>query len=536
MDDQLRSTSSKKVSGSLKHRPSAGNEVSPRGDPPPGPGDHARTELVVIRPKGRRPVAGGGLASRWHYAAIYRNYLGSPDRCRTLPKIQVTSALPYTNGPIRHLVEYIQTDIWVRFQRLTGNDCLYICASDAHGTPIMLKAQELGVAPEALAERFRTEHQRDFGRFHIAFDNYYTTHSPENRELVERIYASLCEKDLVEWRSVRQAYDEQAGMFLPDRFIRGTCPVCGTKDQYGDSCENCGATYSPTDLIDARSAVSGSKPVERESQHLFFRLSRFEPSLRRWTTSGGLDDSVARKLGEWFDAGLKDWDISRDAPYFGFAIPGAEGKFFYVWLDAPVGYMASLLNLANESRKNQQVIDFDSYWNADSRIELYHFIGKDIAYFHTLFWPAVLEGAGFRKPTAVFVHGFLTANGKKMSKSRGTFISAAAYLDHLAPEYLRYYYACKLGPGTDDIDLNFDDFIARVNSDLVGKFINIASRCAGLYHPPVPRPPGRQTGKPGAAPGIRSGRCRHRRMLRAARIRPRAARGDAPRRSRQSIY
>jgi methionyl-tRNA synthetase len=292
----------------------------------------------------------------------------------------------------------------------------------------------------------------------------------------------LRERDLVEWRVIRQAYDEQAGMFLPDRFIRGTCPVCGAQDQYGDSCEACGATYSPTDLVDARSVVSGTAPVQRDSRHLFFRLGRFEDSLRRWTEGGHLDASVARKLDEWFEAGLKDWDISRDAPYFGFAIPDAPDKFFYVWLDAPVGYMASFLNLCNDGKKNSQGLVFEDFWGIDSPAELYHFIGKDIAYFHTLFWPAVLEGGGFRKPTGVFVHGFLTVNGQKMSKSRGTFVAAATYLEHLNPEYLRYYYAFKLGPGTDDIDLNLDDFVARINSDLVGKFVNIASRCAGFIN------------------------------------------------------
>ncbi|GMW08130.1 MAG: methionine--tRNA ligase [Gammaproteobacteria bacterium] len=398
--------------------------------------------------------------------------------------ILVTSALPYANGPIHigHLVEYIQTDIWVRFQRMAGARCLYLCASDAHGTPVMLKARELAITPEVLVERFRVEHQRDFAGFHIAFDNYHTTHSEENRLLVERIYARLREKNLVEWRTIRQAYDEQARMFLPDRFIRGTCPACGAKDQYGDSCESCGATYSPADLLDARSAVSGSTPVQKDSEHLFFRLGLFEDSLRRWTSAGHLDPSVARKLEEWFAAGLRDWDISRDAPYFGFRIPGVEDKYFYVWLDAPVGYMASLANLADKTRNNRQDIDFDKYWSESSQTELYHFIGKDIAYFHTLFWPAVLEGAGYRKPSGVFVHGFLTVNGQKMSKSRGTFIAAATYLEHLNPECLRYYYAFKLGPGTDDIDLNLEDFVARINSDLVGKFVNIASRCAGFIN------------------------------------------------------
>ncbi len=399
-------------------------------------------------------------------------------------RILVTSALPYANGPIHlgHLVEYLQTDIWTRFQRLAGHDCLYVCASDAHGTPIMLKAAEQGLPPEVMVENYRREHLRDFSRFHIAFDNYHTTHSAENQQLVERIYARLQERGLVDWRTIRQAYDEQARMFLPDRFIRGTCPACSAPDQYGDSCEACGATYSPADLKDARSAVSGTTPVMRESSHLFFRLGVFEDSLRRWTAGGRLDPSVTAKLGEWFAAGLRDWDISRDAPYFGFPIPGATDKFFYVWLDAPVGYMASFANLCESRKKSSQPIVFDDYWNEQSAAELYHFIGKDIAYFHTLFWPAVLEGAGFRQPTSVFVHGFLTVDGQKMSKSRGTFVAAATYLEHLDPEWLRYYYAYKLGPGTDDIDLNLADFSARINADLVGKFVNIASRCAGFIH------------------------------------------------------
>jgi methionyl-tRNA synthetase len=402
-----------------------------------------------------------------------------PERRRN---ILVTSALPYANGSIHigHLVEYIQTDIWVRFQRMIGNNCLYLCASDAHGTPIMLKAKELGVTPEIMVERFRTEHFRDFSRFHIEFDFYHSTHSPENRELVEQIYSTLRQKGLVAWETVRQAYDEQAGMFLPDRFIRGTCPVCRTADQYGDSCENCGATYSPADLIEPRSAVTGSVPVLRDSQHLFFRLGRFADSLRTWVLAGQLDVTVAHKLEEWFAAGLRDWDISRDAPYFGFPIPDAPDKFFYVWLDAPVGYMAALRALEKVSDNRSQDILFDDYWKPESQAEVYHFIGKDIAYFHTLFWPAILEGAGFRKPTGVFVHGFLTVDGQKMSKSRGTFVAASTYLDHLSPEYLRYYYAYKLGPGTDDIDLNLDDFVSRVNSDLIGKFVNIASRCAAF--------------------------------------------------------
>ncbi|MDJ0927635.1 MAG: methionine--tRNA ligase [Gammaproteobacteria bacterium] len=392
--------------------------------------------------------------------------------------ILVTSALPYANGPIHigHLVEYLQTDIWVRFQRLRGHAVTYLCASDAHGTPIMLKAREQGIDPEELVETFRAEHRRDFSHFGVDFDNYYTTHSDENRELVESIYASLDAGGYIARRTIRQAYDEQEGMFLPDRFVRGTCPHCGAEDQHGDNCEVCSRTYTPADLINPRSILSDTTPVERDSEHYFFRLGEFEDSLRQWTRSGVLDEGVAKKLDEWFEAGLQDWDISRDAPYFGFRIPGTKDKYFYVWLDAPVGYMASLANLA--ARNGSPGVDH--YFGRDSTSELYHFIGKDIAYFHTLFWPAVLEGAGYRKPSGVFVHGFLTVNGQKMSKSRGTFVSAATYAEHLNPEYLRYYYACKLGPGLDDIDLNLEDFVNRTNADLVGKFVNIASRCAGF--------------------------------------------------------
>jgi len=397
-------------------------------------------------------------------------------------QILVTSALPYANGSIHigHLVEYVQTDIWVRYLRLQGHHVTYVCASDAHGTPIMLKAREAGVAPEALVERFRAEHQRDFAGFFVDFDNYHTTHSPENQTLVEQMYRRLTEQGYITRRVIQQAYDAQAGMFLPDRFVRGDCPVCKSPDQYGDSCEICGATYSPADLGNPRSAVSGSVPVQKDSEHLFFRLGAFEDSLKRWHAAGHVQESVARKLKEWFDAGLKDWDISRDAPYFGFAVPGMPGKYFYVWLDAPVGYLASFRNLADRRKGTDQPLDFDAYFGPDSQAELYHFIGKDILYFHTLFWPALLEGANFRKPTAVHVHGFLTVNGQKMSKSRGTFVAAATYLKHLDPEALRYYYAYKLGPGLDDIDLNLDDFVARVNADLVGKFVNLASRCAGF--------------------------------------------------------
>jgi methionyl-tRNA synthetase len=395
-------------------------------------------------------------------------------------KILVTSALPYANGPIHigHLVEYVQTDIWVRYQRLTGHDVTYLCASDAHGTPIMLKARDAGITPEALVERFRTEHQQAFSGFRVAFDNYHTTHSEENRVLVEDIYARLNAKGLISQRVIQQAYDADAGLFLPDRFIRGDCPVCGTPDQYGDSCESCGATYSPAELKNARSVVSGTTPVEKDSVHYFFRLGAFGERLKRWHAGGHVQDSVARKLKEWFAAGLRDWDISRDAPYFGFRIPGTDDKYFYVWVDAPVGYMASHRHwLARTGRPDSE---FTAAWAPDSTTELHHFIGKDILYFHTLFWPALLEGAGFRLPTAVHVHGFLTVNGQKMSKSRGTFIAANTYLQHLDPEYLRYYYAFKLGAGLDDIDLNLEDFVARVNADLVGKVVNLASRCAGF--------------------------------------------------------
>ncbi|MEZ5564556.1 MAG: methionine--tRNA ligase [Gammaproteobacteria bacterium] len=395
-------------------------------------------------------------------------------------KIVVTSALPYANGPIHigHLVEYVQTDIWVRYQRLQGHNVLYLCASDAHGTPIMLKARQAGITPEELVAGFHEEHQETFTKFHVAFDNFHTTHSEENRVLVEEIFRRLNDRELIQQRVIQQAYDEEAGMFLPDRFIRGDCPVCGTADQYGDSCESCGATYSPAELKNARSVVSGTAPIERDSTHYFFRLNQFTDSLRRWHAGGHVQDSVARKLDEWFSAGLRDWDISRDAPYFGFRIPGTEDKYFYVWVDAPVGYMASHQNWL--TRTGQPQAGFDAVWGPDSSTELHHFLGKDILYFHTLFWPALLEGAGYRQPTRVHVHGFLTVNGQKMSKSRGTFIAANTYLEHLDPEYLRYYYAYKLGSGLDDIDLNLEDFVARVNADLVGKVVNLASRCAGF--------------------------------------------------------
>ena len=393
--------------------------------------------------------------------------------------ILITSALPYANGPIHlgHMVEYIQTDIWARFQRLRGNTCYYVCADDTHGTPIMLRAQQEGISPEQLIARIGAEHQRDFAGFQIGFDNYYSTHSEENRYFAEFIYKAVRDQGHIDKRTIRQAYDEQAKMFLPDRFIKGECPRCGAPDQYGDNCEACGATYSPTDLKNAVSAISGTKPVEKETEHYFFKLGNFESFLREFLTSGAVQKEIANKQMEWFesDQGLSDWDVSRDAPYWGFKIPDTEDKYFYVWLDAPIGYLASFKNLCERTG-----IDFDSFWNQASTAEVYHFIGKDIAYFHTLFWPALLHGAGFRKPTAVNVHGFLTVNGAKMSKSRGTFIQAESYLKHLNPEWLRYYFASKLGDGIDDIDLNLEDFISKVNSDLVGKLVNLASRCSSF--------------------------------------------------------
>ncbi len=377
-----------------------------------------------------------------------------------------------------HLVEYLQGNIWIRFQKLRGHECTYICASDVHGTPVMLKARELNVSPEDLTARITAEFLSDFSDFGVVFDNYYTTHSPENEALVTEIFEVLRARGDIYTKTIEQAYDEQENMFLPDRFVRGTCPRCATTDQYGDACENCGATYTPADLIDPISVLTGTTPIKRDSEHYFFRLSRYEKRLRNWIKSAALEKSMVAKLEEWFETGLRDWDISRDAPYFGFQIPGTDDKYFYVWLDAPVGYAASFKNLC----ERRDDLDFDEYWRPGFDTELYHFIGKDIMYFHTLFWPAVLEGAGFRTPTSVFAHGFLTVNGQKMSKSRGTFINARTYLDHLHPAYLRYYYAAKLGPTIEDLDLNLDDFVARVNSDLVGKLINIASRCAGFIN------------------------------------------------------
>jgi methionyl-tRNA synthetase len=392
-------------------------------------------------------------------------------------KILVTSALPYANAGIHlgHLMEVIQTDIWVRLQKMRGHDCVYVCADDAHGTAIMLSAEAQGITPEQHIDLINASHQQDFAGFHIGFDNYYTTHSDENRELCELIFARLDANGHISRRNITQLFDPEKQMFLADRFIKGTCPKCKSEDQYGDNCEVCGSTYSPTELIDARSTISGAAPVEKQSEHLFFTLPAFSDFLKTWTRSGTLQAQVANKLSEWLDSGLQEWDISRDAPYFGFEIPNHPGKYFYVWVDAPIGYMASFKDFCSRAG-----YDFDSYWNRDSEAELYHFIGKDIVNFHTLFWPSMLESAGFRTPTAVHVHGFLTVDGKKMSKSRGTFINARTYLQHLDPEYLRYYLAAKMSDGVDDLDLNLEDFVQRVNSDLVGKVVNIASRCAGF--------------------------------------------------------
>lgn len=395
-------------------------------------------------------------------------------------KILVTSALPYANGSIHlgHMVEYIQTDIWVRFQKMRGNQAIYVCADDAHGSAIMLRAEKEGITSEQLIDNVRAEHTTDFADFLVDFDNYHSTHSPENQALSSLIYTRLRDAGHIATRPVTQYFDPDKQMFLADRFIKGTCPKCAAEDQYGDNCEVCGATYAPTELKNPKSAISGATPVLKESLHYFFKLPDFDAMLKQWTRSGALQESVANKIAEWLDAGLQQWDISRDAPYFGFEIPDAPGKYFYVWLDAPIGYMASFQNLC--ARRPE--LDFDAYWAKDSSAELYHFIGKDIVNFHALFWPAMLEGAGFRKPTALNVHGYLTVNGQKMSKSRGTFIKARTYLGHLDPEYLRYYYASKLSRSVDDLDLNLEDFVQKVNSDLVGKVVNIASRCAGFIH------------------------------------------------------
>ena len=392
-------------------------------------------------------------------------------------KIIVTSSLPYANGDIHlgHLVEYMQTDIWARFQRMRGHQCYYICGVDAHGTPVMLSAKQQGLAPESLANTMRQRHLDDFSAFYVQFDNFYSTHSEENKTLTGLIYERLKANGDIQRKVIKQAFDPKAKLFLPDRFVKGTCPRCGAEDQYGDSCEVCSATYSPLEMKNPISVVSGETPIEKESEHLFFDLPKFELFLAEWMQSGHLQESIVNKMREWFHLGLQAWDISRDQPYFGFEIPGEKDKYFYVWLDAPIGYLASFQQYAMKHRLN-----FDEFWSADSQTELYHFIGKDVVYFHSLFWPAVLKAAHFRLPNAVYVHGFLTVNGQKMSKSRGTFILARHYLKHLNPEQLRYYFAAKLSDAVEDIDFNTADFKARVNADLIGKLINIASRCAGF--------------------------------------------------------
>ncbi|HGO5853347.1 TPA: methionine--tRNA ligase [Mannheimia haemolytica] len=392
-------------------------------------------------------------------------------------KMLVTCALPYANGAIHlgHMLEHIQADIWVRFQRMRGNEVHFVCADDAHGTPIMLNADKLGITPEQLIEKAKADHEADFAGFNISFDNYHSTHSEENRQITTDIYKTLKANGFIKSKVISQLFDPEKNMFLPDRFVKGTCPKCKAEDQYGDNCEVCASTYSPMDLITPRSAVSGATPVVKESEHFFFDLPSFEGMLKEWTRSGSLQPEIANKMQEWFESGLQQWDISRDAPYFGFEIPDAENKFFYVWLDAPIGYMASFKNLCDRAG-----IDFDEFWQKDSTTELYHFIGKDIVYFHSLFWPAMLEGSGYRKPTNVFAHGYVTVDGAKMSKSRGTFIQANTYLKHLDPECLRYYYAAKLNDRIEDLDFNLDDFVQRVNSDIVNKLVNLASRNAGF--------------------------------------------------------
>jgi methionyl-tRNA synthetase len=393
--------------------------------------------------------------------------------------IIVTSALPYANGPLHlgHMLEHIQTDIWARFQRSRGHQCFAVCADDGHGTAIMLKAEQLGISAETLLAQSQAEHQQDLADFQVAYDSYHSTHSAENKQLVELFYQRAQSKGHIVERQINQFYDPDKQLFLADRYIKGTCPRCGSLDQYGDNCEACGATYTPADLIDPRSAISGAVPVKKQSRHYFFQLADFTEQLKQWTHSGKLQEQVANKLDEWFTAGLQDWDISRDAPYFGFQIPGTKDKYFYVWLDAPIGYMASFKKLCQTHK-----VAFDDFWSATSKTELHHFIGKDIIYFHALFWPALLMAAEFRTPTRIHAHGYVTVNGAKMSKSRGTFITARNYLAVLDPEYLRYYYAAKLSQRIDDIDLNLEDFMQRVNSDLVGKLVNIASRCAGFIN------------------------------------------------------
>jgi|TARA_R110002126_G_scaffold110918_2_gene248627 methionyl-tRNA synthetase len=399
---------------------------------------------------------------------------------RQIPRqMLVTSALPYANGPLHlgHLLEHIQTNIWVHTHNMLGHNCISVCGDDAHGTPIMLKAEQLGITPEELTAQIRTSHEQDFNAFGVHYDCYHTTHSEENKTLAEETYQRLEANGDIIKKTILQAYDPIKNMFLADRYIKGNCPRCDAADQYGDNCEACGATYDPTDLKNPISSLSGAAPIEKESEHYFFDLPRYEAFLTTWTRSGSLQSEVANKLGEWFETGLRAWDISRDAPYFGFEIPGATNKYFYVWLDAPIGYMASFKKYCDQNN-----LSFDAFWDKNSTAELYHFIGKDIMYFHTLFWPAMLKGSGRRLPTAIYTHGFLTVNGQKMSKSRGTFIQANTYLKHLNPEYLRYFFAAKLNGRADDLDLNLEEFMQRINSDLIGKVVNIASRCAGFIN------------------------------------------------------
>lgn len=413
-----------------------------------------------------------------HLTDILSEVSVSSDQSNKPRRILVSSALPYANGSIHigHMLEHIQTDIWSRFQKLRGHQCISVCADDTHGTPIMLRAQKEGISPEEFIAATREEHLKDFEDFLVHYDNYHSTHSDENRELCSLIYNRLNDAGHIAKRTISQLFDPEKEMFLPDRFVKGECPNCGSEDQYGDNCDNCSATYSPTELKNPKSAVSGATPIEKDSEHFFFKLTDFEEMLKTWTRQGHVQEQIANKLDEWFDAGLQEWDISRDAPYFGFEIPGAPNKYFYVWVDAPIGYMASFKNLCDK----REDLNFDDFWEKDSDAEVHHFIGKDIVYFHTLFWPAMLEGSGFRKPTKVHAHGFLTVNGTKMSKSKGTFVKARTYLNHLSPEYLRYYFMAKLTSRVDDFDLNLDDFQARINSDLVGKYVNIASRVASF--------------------------------------------------------
>ena len=404
--------------------------------------------------------------------------MNNPQKTSKTRTILVTTALPYANGPLHlgYMLETIQADIWVRFQKLIGNTCIFVCGDDAHGAPIMLKAEEQNLTPEQWIGKIYEEHAADLRDFSIGLDNFHTTHSEENKALSIGLYQSLKAKGDICTRIIEQAFDPIKNLFLADRYVKGECPKCAAKDQYGDNCEMCGATYAPTELKNPISVLSGATPISKKSDHIFFRLENYADFLQTWTTSGTLQAEVSKKLQEWFAGGLQQWDISRDGPYFGFEIPDEPNKYFYVWLDAPIGYMASFKNLCDKNQKH----DFDDFWKKDSTTELYHFIGKDIIYFHALFWPALLNGSGYRTPTAIYAHGFLMVNGQKMSKSRGTFITARTYLNHFKPDYLRYYMAAKLSTGIDDLDFQMDDFIHRVNSDLVGKLVNIASRCAGF--------------------------------------------------------